>query len=117
MLKFTQSSLVRRWVVGIACVVLLLPLAPPTASAEEISWDVYALPALTTIVLLLCAMAMAEEGETNTGDQAGPPKEQRSVGAKNDKAKGLAEQFATLHTNEAAGPNLKGRVTYPLFEW
>ena len=116
MLKCMQSSLVRRGVVGIACVVLLLPLAPPTASAEEISWDVYALPALT-IGLLLYAMAMAEEGEPNTGDQAGPPKEQRSVGAKNDKAKGLAEQFATLHTNEAAGPTLKGRVTYPLFEW
>ena len=116
MLKFTQSSLARRWVVGIACVVLLLPLAPPAASAEEISWEVYALPALT-IGLLLYAMAMAEEGETNTGDQAGSPKEQRSVGATDDKAKGLAEQFATLHTNEAAGPTLKGRVTYPLFEW
>ena len=116
MLKFTQSSLARRWVVGIACVVLLLPLATPTASAEEISWDVYALPALT-IGFILYAMAMAEEGETNTGDQAGSPKEQRSVGATDDKAKGLAEQFATLHMNEAAGTNLKGRVTYPLFEW
>ena len=107
MLKFTQSSLVRRWVVGIACVVLLLPWAPPTVSAEEIDWAVYALPALT-IGFILYAMAMAEEGETNTGDQAGPPKAQRSVGATDDKAKGLAEQFATLHTNEAAGPHPEG---------
>ena len=96
--------------------VLLLPLAPPAAAAEEIEWDVYALPALT-IGFILYAMAMAEEGETKTGDQAGPPEEQRSVAAKDAQAKRLAEQFATLHPNEAAGPNLKGRVTYPLFEW
>ena len=116
MLKFTQSFLVRRGVMGIACVVLLLPLVPPAASADEFEWDVYALPALT-IGFILYAMVTAEEGETKSGDQAGPPKDQRAVAAKDANAKGLAEQFATLHTNEAAGPNLKGRVTYPLFEW
>ncbi len=87
---------------------LLLPLATQAADADELEWEVYALPALT-IGFILYAMATAEEGETKTGDQAGPPKEQRSVAAQDAKATGLAEQFATLHTNEAAGTNLKGR--------
>ena len=67
MRKFTQSSLVGRWVVGIACPVVLLPLGPPVASTGEFEWDVYALPILP-IGLMIYAMLTAEAGESNTED-------------------------------------------------
>ena len=116
MVKFTKFSLVWCGVVGLACVVLLLSLVPSVASAGEFEWDVYALPALT-IGLMIYAMVTAEAGESNTEDQAGPPEEQRVGAAQAANAQGLADPFATRDPTEAAGPNLKGRVTYPLFEW